>query len=123
LCFSTGESPVYHTPEDRPETLDYAKLTEISMMIERLMLEAATADTLPTWADEPSHSLDEAVVVRDVLRRLLNHGGQLSLKPIQAGWLKSQIEVLEEAIERGSLTPSERRRMVINAQLVLYSIL
>ena len=33
LFFSTGENPRYHSPDDRPETLDYPKLTAISRLI------------------------------------------------------------------------------------------
>ncbi len=123
LFFSTGESPVYHTPDDRPETLDYAKLTEISRMIDRVVSQAAHADEVPSWSARPEHPLKEAVAVRDVLTRLLENGAQLKVKPFQSGLLRSQIHDLDDAIERGAITPFERRRMLLNAQMVLYSIL
>jgi Zn-dependent M28 family amino/carboxypeptidase len=123
LFFSTGESPVYHTPEDKPDTIDYPKLTEISRMIHRVASEAASSPSVPGWVTKPEHPLAEAIVVREVLMRLLEHQAELSFKPAHARWVKSQISDLDEAIRRGVLTPLERRRMVINAQLILYSVL
>jgi hypothetical protein len=123
LFFSTGESPVYHTPRDVPETIDYPKLTEISRLIQRVLADATQVDSLPGWAEKPEHALSEALAVREVLIRLLEHQVELSVKPLHASWLKSQINDLDQAIRRGVLTPIERRRMVINAQLIIYSIL
>lgn len=123
LFFSTGESDVYHTPEDRPETLDYPKLAEISTLIERVVEQAVSSDELPGWEAKPSHLLGEAIAVRAVLTRLLDQGAKLRVKPLQAGWLKSQIRDLDDAIQRGVLTPVERQRMLLNAQMVLYSVL
>lgn len=123
LFFTTGESPAYHTPEDRPETIDYGKLEAACTLVERLARLAVDHEELPVWSDPPRHELDEARAVRDVLARILERADELGLKPLQRVWLGAQIRDLGEAIERGGLTDDERRRMVANAQLVLYTIL
>ena len=65
LFFSTGENPVYHTPRDTAETLDYPKLTAIS----RLILGSPACrplDRVPAWSDTPT-TFNEAVTIREVL--------------------------------------------------------
>jgi Zn-dependent M28 family amino/carboxypeptidase len=123
LFFSTGESPVYHTPDDRPETLDYPKLTAISTLVLGVVTEALRAESAPAWAPKAEHPLGEAVVVREVLERILRHADALKVGRVQVAWLKSQIDDLELAIKRGVLTPIERRRMLLNAQMIIYSVL
>jgi hypothetical protein len=123
LFFTTGESPVYHSPEDRPETLDYAKLGASIELVSRLARDASGEAQLPDWSAPPDHALDEAVAIRDVLARLRDHADDLAIKPLQRTWIDLQIRDLTEAIGRGRLTPDERRRMVSGAQLVLYTIL
>ena len=50
LFFSTGENPRYHSPDDRPETLDYPKLTAISRVIHRVAATVADAPEVPRWS-------------------------------------------------------------------------
>jgi hypothetical protein len=116
LFLSAGESPVYHTPDDRPETLDYDKLGAVTHLVGRLVEQAADADAVPGWSDEPDHELDEAVVIRDVLRRL-------AIASARASWMSRRVAELDAAIASGRLTPLQRRRMVLHAQLILYSVL
>lgn len=123
LFFSTGENPAYHTPRDVAETIDYPKLEAGSRIICEVVHQAALADRTPAWATNPEHELDEAHDVRDVLARLLENSEKLAIKPLQIGWLRRQIRDLDDAIARGSMTPLERQRMLLNAQLVIYAIL
>lgn len=123
LFFSTGENPRYHTPEDTPETLDYPKLEAVSRLVERVVRVAAEAETVPGWVDEPDHPFGEAVVLRDVLRILLDHREQLAMKPLAEGLVRTQLKVLDAVIERGKITEGERARMLRGAQIILYSVL
>ena len=54
---------------------------------------------------------------------LLGHREILGMNPLQADWIESQTKTLDAIIERGSITPAERQKMVRGAQLVLYSVL
>jgi Zn-dependent M28 family amino/carboxypeptidase len=123
LFFSTGENPRYHTPDDTPDTLDYAKLEAVSKLARRVILQAANADSVPEWSPEPDHPFGEAVVLRNVLRLLLDHRDKLEIKPLPTALIRSQLKTLDAVIERGSITPSERQRMLRGAQVVLYSVL
>ncbi len=123
LFFSTGENPRYHTPRDTPETLDYAHLEAVSKMVEKIVLEAANADSVPSWSPEPDHPFGEAVVLRDVLNLLLEHRDELEMKPLSVALIRAQVKTLNAVIERGTITPSERQGMLRGAQVILYSVL
>ena len=123
LFFSTGENPRYHTPNDTPETLDYPHLESIARMVEKLVLQAANAETVPSWSPEPDHPFGEAVVLRDVLRLLLDHRDDLEMKPLSAALIQAQLKTLDAVIQRGKITDSERQRMLRGAQVILYSVL
>jgi hypothetical protein len=123
LFFSTGENPRYHTPQDTPDSLDYAKLTAISRLIGEVVRRAATAETVPGWCDSPEPTLAEAEAVRDVFRTLLAHREQLQIRTAQANLLTSTVRQLDLIIERRAITPAERSWMVRMAQMVLFTIL
>ncbi len=120
LFFSTGENPRYHRPTDTPESLDYPKLEAISRTIFRVVRRAAAAESLPGWTGVPDHPLGEAIVVRDILRTLLD---KLEVPAAQAFLMRNALRTLDVVIERGSITPAERIAMVRIAQLVLVSVL
>jgi hypothetical protein len=123
LFFSTGENPRYHTPRDTPESLDYPKLEAISRLMARVVRHAALAETLPAWCASSEPTLGEVQVVRDVFQTLLDHRDELKLTDGQAARMTSTIEQLDAILQRGSVTPSERRWMLRMAQFVLFTVL
>jgi hypothetical protein len=123
LFFSTGENPCYHTPQDVPETLDYPKLHAITRLILGVVRQAATADAVPKWNGTPDYPPDEAAVIRDVLRILLDHQDDLKIGAYPRALMKNTLRTLDWVVARGSLTPGERSTMVRVAQIVLISVL
>jgi hypothetical protein len=123
LFFSTGENPCYHSPNDTAETLNYPKLEAISRLIIDLLRQAASADALPAWTDPPDYPFSEAVVLRDVIRTLLDHQEELQIHPPQSILMRNTLRNLGPIIERGSIRPTERSALVRVAQLVLISVL
>ena len=119
LFFSTGESPSYHSPEDKPETIDYPKLTAISRVIHKVAATAADAAQTPRWSDEPDHSLAEAITLRDVISRLLENQKALDLGGASTYLMNSTLKSLEQIIARGAITPAERAGVIQSARLVL----
>jgi hypothetical protein len=122
LFFSTGENPRYHTPEDTPETVNFAKLTAISQVIHDVSVAAAGAASVPRWTDVPDHPLAEAVAIRDVLRQLLEHRESLGLGAAQLFLMNGTMQTLEGIIRRGVMTPSERAGVIQAARIVLLTI-
>jgi hypothetical protein len=122
LFFSTGENPLYHSPNDRPETLDYEKLAAVSRVILSIVRQSAAADSLPVWEPVPDNPIAEAVTIRDILRILLEHRAKLKIVPVQALLMTNTLRSLDVIVERGTITPSERTGMVNVARLVLFSL-
>lgn len=123
LFFTTGESPCYHSPADTAETLDYPKLEAISRVILRVVCDAASSEPAPAWTDQPEYPFSEAVAVRDLLRRLLEHSEQLKIGGPQALLMRTCLRTLDAVVARGKITPAERSGMVRVAQIVLLSVL
>jgi hypothetical protein len=122
LFFSTGENPRYHSPEDKPETLDYSKLTAITRVINRVVATAADAPAVPRWTDAPDHPLVEAITLRDVISTLLQNQKTLELGSASTFVMKSTLKSLEEMIARGAITQAERANVIQAARLVLLMI-
>ncbi len=123
LFFTTGESPNYHSPRDTPETLDYPKLTSISRVIHQVLARAASAPERLNWRDQPENPFEEAVAIRDVLEKLEANRDRLQLGTAQLYVIRSTLSMLKPIVQRGSITPDERARVVQSARIVLLTIL
>jgi Peptidase family M28 len=123
LFFTTGENPCYHTPRDTPDTLDYPKLTDIAQMIHQVVRTALDAPDVPRWQAQPDNPMAEAVAIRDVLRILSRNGESLKIGIAQAYVIKSTLALLDEIVQRGTITPDERARVIQGARIVLFTVL
>jgi len=123
LFFTTGENPCYHTPDDTPETLDYAKLTAISRMIHQVVVEAALPPAVPRWRSVPDHPFAEAVTIRDVMQILSKNSDQLKIGGPQLFLINNTLGTLKGILDRGTITPDERSRVIQAARIVLFTVL
>ncbi len=122
LFFSTGENPCYHSPEDRPDTLNYGKLAAISQVIHDVTRTAASAPAVPHWSSNPDYPMDEAVTLRAVIRKLLENQKSLDLGAAQRFLMKQTLHNLDDMIGRGAMTLSERTTMIQAARIILFMI-
>jgi hypothetical protein len=123
LFFTTGENPVYHTPRDTADSLNYPKLEAISRVIHTVIRRAAAVETVPRWTALPDNPLSEAVTLRDVLRTLLEHREALKIGAAQILLMKQTLRSLDSIIARGAITPSERSGIIRAARIVMVSVL
>jgi hypothetical protein len=125
LFLSSGQSPVYHTPDDRPELLDYRKVHSASRLLARVVERAGreASGAMPTWSSEPRHEIGEAAALRGVLAKLVEQGAKMDMKPLLRRMLETQLAVIDTALDRGVMSAEERRRLVLSVQLVLYTAL
>lgn len=123
LFFTTGETPVYHTPDDIPETLDYDKLLAVSRVLHTLVVDVTNADTLPGWAPTDEPSLEEAQALRHVMGALIDHQGALEIPPFQRALLKNTVASLDDILRDRSFSPGQRTAVVRVAQLLLVTVL
>ena len=122
LFFSTGQSDVYHTPLDVPETIDYEKLARVTGLIDRIVVEAANDDAAPVWTDELPPNLDEARTLNRIATRLLDEAAERQLGAIQLltiGQAKSRTDAI---LARGEMTADERAWLVRLSQVMLLSV-
>ncbi len=122
LFFSTGENPLYHSPRDVAETLNYPKLEAISRVMYRVAREAASSENVPVWNATAENPLGEAVAIRDVLRTLLEHRADLKINGIQSQIMTNTLKSLDGILERGVCTPNERLGYIRAARIILISL-
>jgi hypothetical protein len=122
LFFTTGENPRYHSPDDKPETLDYPKLAAISRVILGIVRRAARAETLPAWSNVPDNPLTEAITIRDAFKSLLEHRQELRIAPAKVLLMNNAVRSLDAIVARGTITPDERTTMVNVVRIVLVSL-
>jgi hypothetical protein len=122
LFFTTGESPVYHTPRDVAETIDYPKLEAISRIIAGVVREALSSPVEPAWAAVPDYPVAEALAVRDVLRTLLAHKEDFAIGAYQLTLMNQTIRTIDEIDRRGTMTPTERSRIARTAQVIMFTV-
>ncbi len=122
LFFTTGENPLYHTPLDRADTIDYPKLEAISRIIHGVVREAARSDSAIAWSAEPDYPVAEALAVRDVLKTLLEHRQALNIGPYQVALMGQTIRTVDAIADRGTMTAAERSRIVRAAQVILFTV-
>ncbi len=124
LFFTTGETPVYHTPRDVPETLDYPKLEAISRLILGVTRSAAAADPndAPRWTSPPVNPLAEAVTIGRVIDKLLAHQAALDLNAAQLLIMRNAARTAAAAVERGRVEPNERGLLINAARIILASV-
>jgi hypothetical protein len=123
LFFTTGENPCYHTTRDTPDTLDYPKLTGIAQMIHQVVRTALDAPAVPRWQAEPDNPMAEAVAIREVLRILSKNSQSLKIGVAQSYVIKNTLALLDQIVERGTITPDERARVIQGARIVLFTVL
>ena len=122
VFFTTGESEVYHTPNDVPETIDYPKLEAISKMMSRVVVKASGDAPRPRWASVPDNPVAEALAIREVLRSLLQRREQFNLSAYQIRTIENTLKTIEQVEARGSLTAGERTRIARVAQILMFSV-
>ncbi len=122
LFFTTGENPLYHSPDDLPGTIDYPKLEAISRIIHGVVVEAARAEAEPRWSEVPQHSMAEAIAVRDILRTLLENREALKIGAFQVALMGRTIRTIDQIAERGRMTPDERSQILRAAQTILFTV-
>ena len=123
LFFTTGESEVYHSPNDLAATIDYEKLAAISQIMARVIQSAAQAESVPPWLAIPDYPLSEATSFRNVFQTLLDHRDDLKIKPFGIALIKQGVELADRVIAQGNMTTAERSAIVRIAQIVLTTVL
>jgi hypothetical protein len=116
LFVTTGRASTYHTTEDTPDTLDYAKLARLTHWVARLLAHAAEEPDGLGWTDMVVDPLADA---RSLLRLYASIG-----RGSQFPWLlrralvadRTRVQALLHAWEAGAApTAVEYRKLILMA--------
>jgi hypothetical protein len=119
LFFSTGSHPDYHRPSDLPDRIDYHKLRKICLWISDLTWRLANDDPTPAWEEPPAPELGEIQLARTILRSVLKNPQAYPLSDMQRAVAQGAERWLGGIVERGKVTPTERRWLVWTARLLM----
>ncbi len=92
-------------------------------MIYQVVAKAADAPAVPRWQKNPDNPFAEAVTIRDVLRLFVKNSEKLKIGAPQLFLINNTLATLEGIVERGSITPDERARVIQAARVVLFTVL
>jgi hypothetical protein len=123
LFFSTGEHPDYHEPSDTPDRVDYDKLARISQFMFRVTRDLADRSDRPQWQDEPLVDVEEVRVVHEILGKLLERKGPLAIGGARRTMVQNAYTTMGQILERGTITPAERRWLTWVSTIVLATVL
>lgn len=124
LFFSTGESEVYHTTEDRPETIDYAKLHQIAELIRETAAFAAADENPGVWKEEPEPAPEELTVIASVLEAMRAPDSGLKLGGLQKSTIERTLDKIRDLVAKGgAVRESDRRAIVRAAQFLMFTAL
>jgi hypothetical protein len=116
LFVTGGRAPTYHTAEDTPDTLDYAKLASLTRWVARLLVHTAADTRELGWTD---HVADPLADARAVLRLYasIGDGSRLSWllrRAVMAD--RARVQALLHAWEAGAApTAAEYRELTLMA--------
>lgn len=122
LFFSTGQSDVYHTPQDLPATIDYEKLARVTGLIDAVVIAAANDDATPAWTDDIRPNIDEAKTLNRISSRLLAEAEPRQLGAVQLLTINQAKSRTEAILARGEMTADERAWLVRLSQFMLLSV-
>jgi hypothetical protein len=124
LFFSTGESDVYHTTNDRPETIDYVKLHQIAELIRETTQQAANTAKIERWSERPVSAPEELTVIAAVLAEMKSPENGLKLGGLQKSTIDRTLEKIAAILDKGGMIDeSERRAIVRAAQFLMFTAL
>jgi hypothetical protein len=123
LFFSTGQHPDYHSPSDRPERIDYAKLRRISVYIRDLTRRLADDDEAPTWNAKPlPPDLDEIRTVAVLVGRVLQRQDVYPLSEKKREMVQGVQKRLTKILDSGKVAAEDRSWLLWNARLLLVTV-
>ncbi|MEX0704219.1 MAG: M20/M25/M40 family metallo-hydrolase [Planctomycetales bacterium] len=122
LFFSTGQSAVYHTPDDVPETLDYEKLARVTQLVRDIVLRNAADAERPAWVAIPVPDIDEAQTLYRIATLLLDADSGTKLSDVQRLVVSHTRNRTKQIVDRGTITPDERSWLTKVAQVLLLTV-
>ncbi|HVV99466.1 MAG TPA: M28 family peptidase [Planctomycetaceae bacterium] len=122
LFFSTGEHPDYHTPQDTPDRIDYAKVAGVERVVEELCLRVGNTDNPPVWSKAAEPDMDEVRTLHFVSGHLLDAAQERKLTDVQRLLISNVRNRTGQIVTRGAITADERAWLIRQAQLLMLAV-
>ncbi|MFM7592705.1 MAG: M28 family metallopeptidase [Isosphaeraceae bacterium] len=123
LFFSTGESKVYHTADDKPETLDYEKLESVSEIICETAARAARAEEIGRWSEKPVPTPEEMKVIAAVLEEMKSPASGLKIGGLQMTTLERTLASVKKMLAGGTISDADRKAVIRAVQFLKLTVL
>lgn len=123
LFFSTGECREYHTPDDKPETLDYGKLHEISELICDTVSHALNVPQIGTWSETPVATPDEMQALAAVLEDMKSPASGLKLGGYHLNLIESTLGTIRNLLSQKLISDADRKKVIRAAQILMFTAL
>lgn len=123
LFFSTGECNEYHSANDRPETLDYPKLHQISELICTTVKTAADDAQIEPWSDKALAAPEEMKVIAAVLEEMKSPASGLKLGGYQLNLVEKTLGTIRELLVKNKISDTERTSVIRAAQFLMFTAL
>lgn len=124
LFYSTGESPEYHTPLDRVETIDFELTAAVSSHILAVVERLGTTDDTPKWTPPDYAKLAEAEAVHRVTVKLLevDAEGRDPLSNSQRFFISQVRSKTAYMLSRRRVSDEERAWLKRATQILMYTV-
>jgi hypothetical protein len=93
VFLSTGTPWYYHTPHDDVERLDFPKMGRIADLVGKLAIDTAQGN--PEWRDPEPNVYEDAEVLKDSCRRVLENA-ELRISDARKGMVADALEALSD---------------------------
>lgn len=123
LFFSTGECREYHTADDRPETLDYAKLHQVSEMICQTVKTAADGPSIGGWSETPASTPEEMKVLAAVLEEMKSPASGLKLGGYHLNLIEKTLGQIRQILSQKVISDADRKAVIRAAQILMFTAL
>jgi hypothetical protein len=123
LFFSTGENPQYHRMTDSSDTINYETAIATTRIVLNVLRYVASCPRIANWNGQTEPSMDEALAVRDILKIMLEHREEMKIGTAAQIVLRTTLATLDGVAARGTITRSERGRLVRAAQFLMAAVL
>ena len=122
LFFSTGEHPDYHTPQDTPDRIDYARIAGVSQVVEEICVRIGDTAHPPAWSKAAEPDMAEVRTLHWVSGLLLEAAPERKLTDVQRALITSVRNRTAQIEARGTVTADERTWLIRSAQLLMLAV-
>lgn len=111
LFMSTATPWYYHTPDDKPERLDYPFMAKNVLLAFDILQGIVFSQQAPDFIRKPPGEIADAELLRSTVQEVLDHADELGMGKAGREILRKDRILLDKVIAKGKLGSRERRNL------------